>query len=79
MAPQRSGRLTYWHAGGAIETRSGPISLQRANALRRFFADEAAAAVQRSDLAVGDFCAGKALEIAHAVIRCESWRRSAGC
>jgi hypothetical protein len=77
MSPQRSGRLAYWHAGGAIETRSGPITPQRAAALCRFLAEEALASVLRGDLAAGAFCARTSQEVADAIVECEAWRRSA--
>jgi hypothetical protein len=78
MSPQRSGRLGYWHAGGAIESRAGSMSRQRAIGLFAFYAREALDSFERGDVGGAIYCARSSLEIADAIIECEAWKRSAG-
>jgi hypothetical protein len=78
MAPQRSGPLGYWHAGGAIESRSGPMTGQRSVGLFAFYVREALDGVGRGDVGGAIYCARSSLEIANAIIEREAWKRSAG-
>jgi hypothetical protein len=78
MSPQRSSRLGYWHTGGAIESRSGPMTRQRAVGLFVFHVREALDGFERGDVGGATYCARSSLEIANAIIECEAWRRSAG-
>ncbi|HXQ16834.1 MAG TPA: hypothetical protein VN814_19645 [Caulobacteraceae bacterium] len=77
MSPQRSSRLAYWHAGGAIESRAGSMTLQRAAELFVFYVREALRGFERGDTGGAIYCARSSLEIAHAIIECEAWNRSA--
>ena len=77
MTPERGGPLAYWHSGGSIERRLGPLSRQRAAELFDFYLAEALAALAAKDFAVAGFLARTALEIADATIAAEAWRRSA--
>ena len=76
MSPRRPGPLAYWHSGGAIESRSGPIVRQRAAELFAFYVREALAGFERGDSGAATYCARCSLEIAAAVGECEGWRRS---
>jgi hypothetical protein len=76
MRSQRSGPLAYWHSGGAIESRSGPIAHQRAVELFAFYVSEAIAGFERGDCGASIYCARCSLEIAAAIGACEGWRRS---
>jgi hypothetical protein len=76
MSPQRRGPLAYWHSGGAIESRSGPIAAQRAVALFAFYVREALAGFERGDSGASNYCARCSLEIAAAIGECEGWRRA---
>jgi len=78
MSPHRSGPLAYWHCGGAIESRAGAITLQRAVSLFAFYGDEALAGLARGDNRAAIYCARSSLEVAAAIIDCLAWRRSAG-
>ena len=78
MSPQTPGRLGYWHSGGAIESRSGPMSRQRVVGLFAFYVREALDGFERGDVWGAIYCARSSLEIAHAIIQCEAWKRSAG-
>jgi hypothetical protein len=76
MSPQRRAPLAYWHSGGAIESRSGPITGQRAVELFAFYVREAFAGFERGDSGASTYCARCSLEIAAALGECEGWRRS---
>jgi hypothetical protein len=76
MSPQRRGILAYWHSGGAIESRSGPIAARRAVELFAFYVREALAGFERGDAGAATHCARCSLEIAAAIGECEGWRRS---
>jgi hypothetical protein len=76
MSPQCRAPLAYWHSGGAIETRSGPIARQRAVELFAFYVRDALAAFERGDSGAATYCARCSLEIAAAIGDCEGWRRS---
>ena len=76
MSPRRRGPLAYWHCGGAIESRSGPILHQNAVELFAFYVREALAGFERDDVRAASYCARCSLEIAAAIGACEAWRRS---
>ena len=78
MSPQRSGRLAYWHAGGAIESQTGSMTRGRAVGLFVFYIRETLEGFERGDIAGAVYCARSSLQIADAIVACEAWRRSAG-
>jgi hypothetical protein len=73
MSPQGSGPLAYWHSGGAIESRTGPLTRLRAQELLRFYADEVAAGFDREDPTAVIFCARMSLDLAEAVLAADAW------
>jgi hypothetical protein len=77
MTPERAGPLTYWHSGGSIERRLGPLTRQRAAELFDFYLAEALAALAAKEFTAAWFLARTAIEIADATIAAEAWRRSA--
>jgi hypothetical protein len=76
MNPHREGPLAYWHCGGTIESRSGPLSQQRAVQLFVFYAVHALAAFEAEDAGAAVFCARMSLEVAAARIAAEIWKRA---
>ena len=74
MSPHRSGPLAYWHSGGGVESRSGPLSRSRALELLRFYIREAIAALDQGNVAAAIFCTQAALEIASAIAAAGAWR-----
>ena len=78
MSPHRSGPLAYWHCGGAIESRSGPITLERAVNLFAFYGHEALAGCARGDDRAATYCVRSSLDIAAAIIASLAWRRATG-
>lgn len=77
MSPQRSGPLAYWHSGGAIESRAGPLTRRRAQELLQFYADEVIAGFDRDDVAAVMFCARVSLDIAAAIVAADAWQTAA--
>jgi hypothetical protein len=77
MSPERRNTKAYWHAGGSIESRYGPLTADRAVGLFAFYACEAIAGFERGDLSAARYCAGSSLEVADAIIESEVWNRSA--
>jgi hypothetical protein len=77
MSPEHSGPLAYWHSGGAIESRSGPLTRVRAQQLLRFYADEVAAGFDRDDLAAALHCVRASLDLAAAMVAADAWRAAA--
>ena len=74
MSPHRSGRLTYWHSGGGVEGRSGPLTRRRALELLHFYVGEVIAGFQRRDIAAVIFCVSTSLDIASAIVAADAWR-----
>jgi hypothetical protein len=74
MSPRRSGPLAYWHSGGAIESRAGPLSRTRVQELLRFYAEEVVAGFDREDLAAVTYCARVSLDLAAATLAADAWR-----
>ena len=77
MSPQRRSGKAYWHAGGSIESRSGPMTHDRSVILFQFYAREAIAGFERGDRGATLYCAVASLELADAIIEYEAWMRSA--
>jgi hypothetical protein len=73
MSPRRSGPLAYWHSGGAIESRSGPLNRPRAEELLQFYADEVVAGFDRGDLAAVLYCLRASLDLAAAMLAADAW------
>lgn len=73
MSPHRSG-LAYWHSGGGVESRSGPLSRSRALELCRFYVREAMASFEQENVAAAIFCVQGALEIASAIAAADAWK-----
>jgi hypothetical protein len=78
MSPQHSGRLGYWHVGGAIESRTGSVTRQRAVGLFVFHLRAALGGFERGDVGGAIYCARRSLEIANAIIAWAAWNRAAG-
>ena len=76
MSPERGNTKSYWHAGGSIESRSGPITADRAVGLLAFYACETIAGLERGDLRAALYCAASSLEIADAVVESVVWNQS---
>jgi hypothetical protein len=74
MSPHRRGALAYWHSGGGVESRSGPLSRRRALELFRLHAGEMLAAFERRDGAAVIFFAQVSLDIASAIVAADAWR-----
>lgn len=78
MNAARSGRAAYWHSGGAIISRTGPLTVQRALALFQFFGREAVLCRLRRDRCGAGHCAHQALDLARAIVDSDDWRSAAG-
>jgi hypothetical protein len=74
MSPHRSSLLAYWHSGGCLESRSGPLTRLRALELFRFYAHQAFEAFERRDVAAVIFCARTSIDIAAAIAAADAWR-----
>jgi hypothetical protein len=74
MSPRRSGPLAYWHSGGAIESRSGPLTRPHAEELLRFYADEVVAGFDRQDTAAVLYCMRASFDLAAAMLAADAWR-----
>jgi hypothetical protein len=77
MSPHRLGLLAYWHSGGGIESRSGPLSRRRALQLVRFHLGEMVAALERRDNDAARFSAGSSLDLASAIVAADAWKAAA--
>ncbi len=77
MNAARSARPAYWHSGGAIISRPGPLTVQRALALFRFFGRQTALCHRRGDRCGARHCAHQALDLARAIVDSEDWRSAA--
>ena len=77
MSPARTGPLAYWHSGGAIEGRAGPLSRDAAFRLLQLHAAERMAAIERQDPVAVDYCAAAWREIAAAIAAADAWRAAA--
>ncbi len=75
MSPKGAGALAYWHCGGTVESRSGPLAPEAARRLLALHA-ELAAACDAGDLAA-IFCNRMRLQIAAAIAAADAWRAAA--
>jgi hypothetical protein len=78
MSPQRSGPLAYWHSGGGLESRSGPITPSRALELFQFHVAEMSTGLERRDRAAVMYGARASLDIASAVVAANAWKAASG-
>jgi len=78
MSPQRSGSLAYWHSGGGIESRCGPITPSRALELFQFHVAAMFTGLERRDGGAVMYCARASLDIASAIVAANAWEAASG-